>query len=233
MWVWAGWAPAAGTEDAMTNTLHRFGAPESFCDDYIVFAMAAKGVNEAGAAEKQQTFLRLAAGQGPVNLGYGTTGGIYRPDAHLTPLAHWRRGDDRLPLEAIDKEIDGTSVVAAVFDDPAKVEALLVALKAADLGLSINISGLTAEAKGCAHRAGLTRHSVEYSLGFHGDLTRIPDRHVLELSSMCGHGMVSHNFARKMIDWVREGRRTPIQAATYLARFCTCGVFNPTRARRV
>jgi len=74
---------------------------------------------------------------------------------------------------------------------------------------------------------------VEYSLGFHGDLNLLPDRHVLELSTMCGHGMVSHNFAKKMMDWVKEGRRDPQQAATYLAKFCTCGIYNTTRAIRV
>ena len=26
---------------------------------------------------------------------------------------------------------------------------------------------------------------------------------------MCGHGMLSANFAKKMIDWVKENRRTP------------------------
>jgi hypothetical protein len=35
---------------------------------------------------------------------------------------------------------------------------------------------------------------------------------------------------KKLIDWVKEGRRTPAQATRYLARFCTCGVFNPPRA---
>ena len=49
---------------------------------------------------------------------------------------------------------------------------------------------------------------------------------------MCGHGMVSHALAKKMIDWVKEGRRTPEQAAAYLTRFCSCGVFNPARAAR-
>ena len=44
---------------------------------------------------------------------------------------------------------------------------------------------------------------------------------------MCGHGMVSHSLAKKMIDWVKEGRRTPEQAAAYMTRFCSCGVFNP------
>ena len=50
---------------------------------------------------------------------------------------------------------------------------------------------------------------------------------------MCGHGMVSFNLAKKMIDWVQEGRRTPHQACEYMARFCSCGIFNPSRARRI
>jgi hypothetical protein len=33
-----------------------------------------------------------------------------------------------------------------------------------------------------------------------------------------------------MVDWVKEGRRTPGQAARYMARFCICGVFNTARA---
>jgi hypothetical protein len=36
-----------------------------------------------------------------------------------------------------------------------------------------------------------------------------------------------------MIDWVKESRRTPEQAVTYMARFCSCGVFNPARACRI
>jgi hypothetical protein len=45
--------------------------------------------------------------------------------------------------------------------------------------------------------------------------------------------MVSSSLAKKMIDWVKEGRRTPEQAVTYMARFCSCGVFNPARACRI
>jgi hypothetical protein len=45
--------------------------------------------------------------------------------------------------------------------------------------------------------------------------------------------MVSASFAKKMVDWVKEGRRTPAEAVTYLARFCSCGVFNPARAKRI
>ena len=42
-------------------------------------------------------------------------------------------------------------------------------------------------------------------------------------STMCGHGMISANFAKKMIDWVKEGRRTPEEASVVLTRFCSCG----------
>lgn len=216
----------------MTNTLHRFGAPETQRDDYIVFAMASKGINDVGSAEKLRSFLALAVKHGPVNVGHAIKGGMYRPSENLTPLAHWSRPADGDP-EAVVRSVEEPSTVAAVFDDVAKVEALLRDLKAADLGVSINIASLAAEANACCKRAGITRHSIEYSLGFHGDLNQLPDRHVLELSTMCGHGMVSHNFARKMIDLVRENRRTPQQAAATMARFCTCGIFNLTRAVRV
>jgi hypothetical protein len=216
----------------MTNTLHRFGAADSLQDDYIVFAMAARGINEEGAPPQLRTFLRMALKHGPVNVGNAVEGGIYRPTPRLNPLAHWRR-PERLDPEAVVESIDTCTTAAAVFDDAARMEAFLRDLKEAGLGLSVNVSALTDQARTCCGRAGITRHSVEYSLGFHGDLNRLPERRVLELSTMCGHGMVSHNLARKMMDWVREGRRTPQAASSYLARFCTCGIFNPTRAVRI
>jgi hypothetical protein len=45
--------------------------------------------------------------------------------------------------------------------------------------------------------------------------------------------MVSANFAKKMLEWVKENRRTPTEAARYMARFCICGVFNIARAERI
>ena len=109
----------------------------------------------------------------------------------------------------------------------------LADLKEADLGISINISGLTDRAAELAREAGIVRHSVEYSLGFFGNLDRLPDRATLQLSTMCGHGMLSFGFARKMLDWVRTGRRAPEDCAEAMARFCSCGIFNTTRACRI
>lgn len=216
----------------MTNTLHRFGAPETQQDDYIVFAIAARGVNDEGAPPKLREFLRLAVKHNPINVGNSLKGGVFRPSQNLNPLAHWRR-KDQPDFQAVIESIDSCTTVAAVFDQSAKLEAFLADLKRANLGISVNVSALADKAHACCRQAGLIRHSVGYSLGFHGDLSLLPDRHTLELSTMCGHGMISHNFAKKMVDWVREGRRDPRQAVTYMARFCTCGIFNPTRAARI
>ena len=38
----------------------------------------------------------------------------------------------------------------------------------------------------------LPRHSVGYSLGFEGKTEKLPNSQVLMLSTMCGHGMISH-----------------------------------------
>jgi hypothetical protein len=123
--------------------------------------------------------------------------------------------------------------VAAVFDDRVAAEDFLKAVRIADLGLCINISTSIDGAEQCCHAAGIPRHSVGYSLGFEGKTEKLPNSQVLMLTTMCGHGMISGSLAKKMIDWVKEGRRTPAQAVTYLARFCSCGVYNPSRAKRI
>ena len=43
----------------------------------------------------------------------------------------------------------------------------------------------------------------------------------------------SDSFAKKMIEWVKTGRRSPAVCARYMSRFCVCGVFNPERAERL
>jgi hypothetical protein len=214
----------------MTNTLHRYGA--NFDDDYIVFAIPARGVNDANAAEKERRFLQIASKYNPVNMGDASHGGIFRPSKELNPSVHWNRNDTK-DIETVVNGVSSPTTVAAVFDNADAVVAFVKELKAEDIGLSINISGGLDNARECARRAGLERHSVEYSLGFFGQTDRMADRQTLELSTMCGHGMLSFDLARKLIEWVKQGRRSPEQAAATMARFCSCGVFNPARACRL
>ena len=225
----------------MTNTLHRYSEhyafertpnPEPVRDDYIVFAMASRGLNDENLVEKYRRFLRLALKHKPVNIGDATKGGMLRPRQDMNPTAHWRR-DNTLDPEQVIAGIEGHTTVAAVFDNYEAMKAFVEELKAADLGISINISAPIDDARCCCQESGITRHSVEYSVGFRGRVDKLRDGTTLELSTMCGHGMVSANFARKMIEWVKENRRTPEEAARYMARFCICGVFNIHRAEGI
>jgi len=222
----------------MTNTLHRYSEhyafepppnPQPVDNDFIVFAMASRGINDEQLVEKYRTFLRLALKHNPVNIGDATKGGVLRPRQDLNPTAHWKR--DQLPNpEEVIAGVEGHTTVAAVFANYADMTAFVADIRAANLGISVNISAPIDAAERCCRDTGITRHSVEYSLGFCGRVDRLPNATTLELSTMCGHGMLSANFAMKMVEWVKENRRSPQEAARYMARFCICGVFNIKRA---
>jgi len=225
----------------MTNTLHRYSEhyavepppnPQPVNNDFIVFAMASRGINDEQLVEKYRTFLRLALKHNPVNIGDATKGGVLRPRRDMNPTAHWQREQLPNPDEVI-AGIEGHTTVAAVFENYDDMTAFVADVRAANLGISVNISAPIDEAERCCRQTGITRHSVEYSLGFCGRVDRLPNATTLELSTMCGHGMLSANFAMKMVDWVKENRRSPEEAARYMARFCICGVFNIKRAEGI
>ncbi len=199
----------------MTNTLHRQGAEESLKNDYIIFAHTAKGITREGSAPKLQAFMRICLKYHPVNIGDSKQGNIHQDDIDIQKL--------------IANQGDGAGA-AAVFTDLDTLQRVLEELIRADLGISINISGLLEEVQACCRRVGIERHSVEHSLGFWGSKDRLPEREILEFNSMCGHGMVSFNLIRKMIEYVKLRRLTPRKAARIMTKCCECGAFNPVRA---
>jgi hypothetical protein len=216
----------------MTNTLHRFGDAASFSDDYIVFAIPSKSNKDPNALPKLLRFLEIAMEYKPVNLGDARHGGALRSSKHLGPLAHWKR-DMKPDFQAVIKGLTVPTTCAAVFDNAHAAEQFVKRIKEENLGMSVNVSTSIEGAERCCNYACIDRHSVGYSLGFEGKTEKIPNSQVATLSTMCGHGMISHSLAKKMIDFVKENRRTPEQAATYLSRFCSCGIFNPSRAKRI
>lgn len=199
----------------MTNTLHRQGTHDSLARDYVIFLTPARGINRQGCGDKMRSFLGIVLEEGAVNI--GTDG------ANLFTAT----------AESMMTVINDESHVSATFSDPGALRRVVARLREADLGISVNISGLADEVNEILHSEGLVRHSIEHSLGTFGRNDRLPTRQILELTSMCGHGLVSHNHARKMIDWVKLGKLTPQQAARYLARPCVCGAFNVDRAEEL
>lgn len=218
----------------MTNTLHRFGTAESFVDDYVIIGIPAKGNKAQGdPMPALNRFLEIAREYNPVNLGDAKHGGAFRPKKAKWMVEHWYPKDYKPDFDQVIRGTTSPTTFAAIFDNKESAVAFVKRLVKEDLGLSINISSSLENALECCKEAGITRHSLGYSLGFEGIRDNAPNRHVLMLSTMCGHGMISQSLAKKMIDFVKENRRTPDQAAAAMGRFCSCGIFNPTRAKRI
>jgi len=202
----------------MTNTLHRQGAVEGLKEDYVVFVTMARGINREGSAPKIHEFLRICQKHNPVNIGSSKLGTVLQDDVNFNDL--------------VTNLKDG-STSAAVFTDLDTLQKVLAELIEADLGISINVSGLLDGVQECCHGNGIERHSVEHSLGFWGSRDRLPEREILEINTLCGHGMVSFSLIHKMMEHVKMRRLTPKEAAEIMGRCCECAVFNTTRAEHL
>jgi S-adenosylmethionine/arginine decarboxylase-like enzyme len=200
----------------MTHTLHRSGDPESLAHDYVIFAIAAQGINSQGAAPKFRRFAEIVLKYNPVNFGDMKTGNMFSVDK-----------------EKILESFKENSIVHAVFTDKDTLLECLKEVKEADIGLSIVVSGLVHEVGTLCKAAGTAAHTVEHSLGIHGATEKLPPQAVLDISTMCGHGMVAFSLVEHLVEEVKAGRITVEQAARELAKQCVCGVFNPVRAAEI
>ncbi len=200
----------------MTHTNHRQGTLESLSKDWIVFMYAARGINHEGAGPKMQAFLHLALRHNPVNIGSPTIGNMYDTTT-----------------DKIMEGLAGATKVYAVFDDGAKAAALIMDAKEANLGVSVIVSGIFEEVEKICQTAGIKRHTAQCSLGVWGKTDHLPPPEILDITTMCGHGLVSFNLVRRMTDEVRKGNLNLEKAAVTLAKPCICGVFNPERAEEL
>jgi hypothetical protein len=202
--------------NGVTHTLHRRGDRASLSQDYIVFTMSAKGLNEEGSAERMKQFLGILLKHHPVNYGDMVTG-----NCHVKSQ------------EEILQNIQSTSIVHGVFTDEQDVVEILKELKESDLGMSVVVTGIHDETeKGC-QESGLAKHTVENSLGIFGQYKKLPADEVLQLTTMCGHGMVPANLVERVLVQIKRGKKTAREGAVELTRPCHCGIYNPMRAERL
>jgi hypothetical protein len=201
----------------MTHTLHRFGTAENLSEDYVVFAMSAKGINEKGSAPQMKRFLELAFSMNPINAGDMKTGNIF---------SHTK--------EQLLAGVQDVSIVHAVFTSEEKVAEFLECIKAEDLGLSVVVSGLIDRVKEIGKASGIPhQHTVECSGGVWGRTDKLPSGDTMQVTTMCGHGMVAAQLVERRAKDINSKRMTPAEAAKDLAGLCVCGVFNPVRAEKL
>lgn len=200
----------------MTHSLHRVGSEDTFQDDYVFISRPAMGFNHVGCTPKVQRTLEIIFDEGPTNLG------------SLTTQENLMLGID--PQEMIAKTEDNSPVMCC-FHEREKVVNVLKQLKKEEIGLSVVVTGLIDNVTDICTEVGLTPHSVDISLGIHGNVELLPSEEIMCLTTMCGHGMIAAGLVEQMKKAVKNGRVSPEAAARILAKPCYCGIFNQKRLR--
>ena len=179
--------------------------------------MSAQGKNVVGSGPKFQRYFEIARQFHPVNIGENkNTGSLAAFD-----------------YDTIVKKTNDGCVCLAVFDDPQNLVGFLRALKEEDLGLSVVVSGLMDQVKECCEQVGLKVHTQNLSLGIYGKKEKLVGDREREITTMCGHGMITGAMVLYHVDRIRKGLETPERASHEICKLCICGAFNPARGAKL
>jgi len=200
----------------MSHSLHRSGPIESQKKDFNWFMYQTKGVNDKNTKPKMLVYIEAAERQGSENWGDVKTGPITRFDS-----------------AEIKSKLSDKSRIRGVFTKREQVIDFLKEVKAADLDQSCVITGVLSEVIPCCHEAGVTPHSINFSLGVWGNKGILPDEDTLSVTTMCGHHMIPPKFVNYIMDQVDKGKMTPEEGAIKLSDFCYCGIFNQVRCAEI
>jgi hypothetical protein len=200
----------------MTHTLHRRGDVNDLREDYVLLFMQARGVNREGNEAKMGQLWDVISHYEPklVNFGNMEDGNSHTATMEAFKKATWYMGH-------------------AVFKDRETLKDCLKELKDRDIGISVVVSGIYEEVERLCSEIGLAPHTVEHSLGVHGKMDNLPEENVLQITTMCGHALISSNLVIQIVEDIRQGKISHERGALELSRICDCGIFNPCRAEKV
>lgn len=125
------------------------------------------------------------------------------------------------------------SIANVVFKDRDALKSCLEEIKNGDFGISIVVSGDYKDVEKICREIGAGPHSVAVSLGVHGKTEKLPDAITLDITTICGHHLVSTNLLKRMVETIKDGRITHQEAAIELSKQCQCGIFNDYRAEKL
>lgn len=201
----------------MTHSLHRKGDQGEPRDDFVMLAMAGRDrmTNETVRQRMAEVWDLLSQYEAELaNFGTLNGGGRHRkPIAEFITINPW--------------------IIHAVFSNRDQLASSLAELKKRDLGISVAVSGFCEDVKKVATDIGLIPHTVQYSLGIHGNVEKLPSEPVLAITTMCGHAMVSRNLVADLVTRIGKGKMTHAAAAQKLCGLCDCGIFNRHKAERL
>ena len=202
----------------MTHSLHRRGTIEDLSEDFIMLFLLSR-IKPQGTYETMRQIWEVLSRYEDHIVNFGT------PNPN-------RDGGALHNMEQL-KTLTNSRMIMAVFKDRETLTNCLKEIKERNFGISLVISGLYKETGKTCAETGLSPHTVNLSLGIHGNIRRLPEENVLEIHTMCGHAMVSSRLILHLVEQIKKGRATCAEAAKELSRMCDCGIFNTYRAEKI
>jgi hypothetical protein len=195
----------------MTHSLHRCGSLQE--QDYVWLLYHVKGINDENLTERMRQALAIAEDAGSINWG----------DVKSGPIVC-------LPADEVKAGLTEKSRLRGVFTSETQVTQFLSEIKAADLGLCVIITGPLQNVYRACRAAGVTPHTINYSIGVFGKKEALAEQQTLAITTMCGHHMIPDRYVERVRSKVRRGKTRPEKAALKMAKMCPCGIFNQQRA---
>lgn len=141
------------------------------------------------------------------------------------------------PLGFSDEDViswvPGGGIFTAVYTDFQEVVEVVSEIRSEDLDISVTLSGLFDDVHKICSNTGLTEHTYNCSLGIHGEKEKLPDEKILEITTQCGHGLVSSSYVKHIAKKIEDGKMTISEGAKKITKPCVCGIVNPKRTEKI
>lgn len=196
----------------MTHTLNRTGLKDSRSGEEVVVLCMVHQKNKEEKREALKEMIRTVIRCKPDNI-------------MLDPLG--------LDQEEIVSRSAELRLTTAVFTKKEDVIELLREIKSRKWGISVVLSALFKDIREICEAVGLKEHTYNISLGVFGRTNKLPDEKTLEITTQCGHGMISPHLIQKIVKEIKKGKMTGDEGTRLIVKPCICGIINPKRTERI
>lgn len=197
----------------MTHSLHRLGNLLSLQSEFIVLTFGHSRRSKRTFESRKATFQKKNPG----------TYKIAKKGYKFLKI-------DRIINKIKDIKNRDKHVGPYVIKTKEELYQCLKKMKRAKNGRSVVVSGIIDDIDNCLKKLDLRMHTVQYSLGYFGKTELLPDSNILEMTTMCGHHMVSPKLVKKLAGDVKRGKLTSQEASKSMEKLCVCKIFNKDRA---
>jgi hypothetical protein len=201
----------------LTHSLHRVGNIENLQNDYVILITPAIGVNDSGSGKKLKKYLRILEEEGFDNVGDVEHGSIV----------------GKLDMNMLKSHLDDGKRIRAAISSKENLKRILKRIKEEKLDLSITVSGLIDNIYDISKDLNINPHSINLSLGVWGNTDKLPNQNILEITTMCGHHMISSNLVEDILSKIEEGKISIEKANEKISKLCVCGIFNTKRFKEL